>query len=83
MFMTAGKPGGEGWRLSIAAFQGLVLGGLVFLTLTGLLVVTLYTAFRNTSELLEDKSRLLLGSLATATSLISMRRRPRSTTSPG
>ena len=54
---------------SIAAFQGLVLGGLVFLTLTGLLVVTLYTAFRNTEELLDDKSRLLLGSLTTATSL--------------
>jgi adenylate cyclase len=69
MFRAAGKRGEDGWRLSIAAFQGLVLGGLVFLTLTGLLVVTLYTAFRNTSELLEDKSRLLLGSLTTATSL--------------
>jgi len=57
------------WRLPIAAFQGLVLGGLVFLTLTGLLIVTLYAAFRNTTELLEDKSRLLLGSLTTATSL--------------
>jgi adenylate cyclase len=68
MFRTAGKRGEDGWRLPIAAFQGLVLGGLVFLTLTGLLVVTLYTAFRNTGELLEDKSRLLLGSLATATS---------------
>ena len=56
------------WRLPIAAFQGLLLGGLVFLTLTGLLVLTLYTAFRNTGELLEDKSRLLLGSLTSATS---------------
>ncbi|MGH6912200.1 MAG: PDC sensor domain-containing protein, partial [Geminicoccales bacterium] len=56
------------WRLSIAAFQGLFLGGLVFLTLVGLLVVTLYTAYRNTSELLEDKSRLLLASLTSATS---------------
>jgi adenylate cyclase len=69
MFRSAGKRAKDGWRLSIAAFQGLVLGGLVFLTLTGLLVVTLSTAFRNTSELLEDKSRLLLGSLTTATSL--------------
>src|SRR5918996_974582 len=69
MFMAARKRGGEGWRLPIAAFQGLVLGGLVFLTLTGLLVVTLYTAFRNTSELLEDKSRLLLRTLTTAVSL--------------
>ncbi len=61
---------GDGrWRLSIAAFQGVLLGGLVFVTLTGLLVATLYTAFRNTTELLEDKSRLLLGSLTTATSL--------------
>lgn len=57
------------WRLPIAAFQGLVLGGLVFLTLTGLLIVTLYAAIRNTTELLEDKSRLLLGTLTTATSL--------------
>jgi adenylate cyclase len=69
MLRAAGKRGKDGWRLPIAAFQGLVLGGLVFLTLTGLLVVTLYTAFRNTDELLEDKSRLLLGSLTTATSL--------------
>jgi adenylate cyclase len=69
MLRAAGKQGKDGWRLPIAAFQGLVLGGLVFLTLTGLLVVTLYTAFRNTGELLEDKSRLLLGSLTTATSL--------------
>jgi adenylate cyclase len=69
MFRPAGKRSRDGWRLSIAAFQGLVLGGLVFLTLTGLLVVTLSTAFRNTEELLEDKSRLLLDSLTTATSL--------------
>ena len=69
MFRTAGKRRDQGWRLPIAAFQGLALGGLVFLTLSGLLVVTLYTAYRNTDELLEDKSRLLLGSLTTATSL--------------
>ena len=69
MFTAAGRQGQDRWRLSIAAFQGLLLGGLLFLTLTGLLVVTLYTAFRNTDELLEDKSRLLLGSLTTATSL--------------
>jgi adenylate cyclase len=69
MFRAAGKQRERGWRLSIAAFQGLVLGGLVFLTLTGLLVLTLYTALRNTEELLEDKSRLLLGTLTTATSL--------------
>jgi adenylate cyclase len=69
MFRVAGKQREKGWRLPIAAFQGLVLGGLVFLTLTGLLVLTLSTAFRNTEELLEDKSRLLLSSLTTATSL--------------
>jgi adenylate cyclase len=69
MFRGAGKQSEKGWRLPIAAFQGLVLGGLVFLTLTGLLVLTLSTAFRNTEELLEDKSRLLLQSLTTATSL--------------
>jgi class 3 adenylate cyclase len=69
MRRTAGKQREKGWRLPIAAFQGLVLGGLVFLTLTGLLVLTLSTAFRNTEELLEDKSRLLLQSLTTATSL--------------
>jgi len=69
MFRTAGKRRDQGWRLPIAAFQGLALGGLVFLTLSGLLVVTLYTAYRNTDELLDDKSRLLLGSLTTATSL--------------
>jgi adenylate cyclase len=69
MLRTAGKQREKGWRLPIAAFQGLVLGGLVFLTLTGLLVLTLSTAFRNTEELLEDKSRLLLRSLTTATSL--------------
>jgi adenylate cyclase len=68
MFRAAGKRREDGWRLSIATFQGLVLGGLLFLTLAGLLVVTLYAAFRNTGELLEDKSRLLLGSLTTATS---------------
>jgi adenylate cyclase len=69
MLRTAGKQREKGWRLPIAAFQGLVLGGLVFLTLTGLLVLALSTAFRNTEELLEDKSRLLLRSLTTATSL--------------
>ena len=69
MFRTAGKRRDQGWRLPIAAFQGLALGGLVFLTLSGLLVVTLYTAYRNTDELLDDKSRLLLRSLTTATSL--------------
>lgn len=68
MSTAANRQGRGRWRLSIAAFQGILLGGLVFLTLVGLLIVTLYTAFRNTSELLEDKSRLLLASLTTATS---------------
>ncbi|HEX5080174.1 MAG TPA: adenylate/guanylate cyclase domain-containing protein [Geminicoccaceae bacterium] len=68
MLRAAGKQGGDRWRLSIAAFQGVVLGGLVFLTLTGLLVLTLYTAYRNTDELLGDKSRLLLHTLTTAVS---------------
>jgi adenylate cyclase len=69
MLGVLGKQRANRWRLSIAAFQGLLLGGLVFLTLTGLLIVTLYTVFRNTTELLDDKSRLLLGSLTTAISL--------------
>jgi adenylate cyclase len=66
--VTQDDNAGPRWRLPIAAFQGLVLGGLVFLTLSGVLAVTLYTVFRNTGELLEDKSRLLLASLTTATS---------------
>ena len=69
MIREAGRRGDVRWRLSIAAFQGLFLGGLLFVILCGLLAVTLYTAFRNTGELLEDKSRLLLASLTTATSL--------------
>ncbi|HLT01397.1 MAG TPA: hypothetical protein VK001_04430, partial [Geminicoccaceae bacterium] len=50
-------------RLSIAAYLGLGIGALMFLAVASTLAVTLYANWRNTTELLEDKSRLLLGSL--------------------
>ncbi|HEX6113749.1 MAG TPA: adenylate/guanylate cyclase domain-containing protein [Geminicoccaceae bacterium] len=50
-------------RLSIAAYLGLGIGGLMFLAVASTLAVTLYANWRNTTELLQDKSRLLLGSL--------------------
>src|SRR5690606_32845212 len=50
-------------RLSIVASLGLGIGALMFLAVASTLAVTLYANWRNTTELLEDKSRLLLGSL--------------------
>ncbi len=40
--------------------MGLMLGGLIFLTMAALLFVSLNVALRNTTELLEDKSRLIM-----------------------
>ena len=56
------------WRLSISAYLGLGLGGLVLLALSLLLWVTLGAVFKNTTELLEDKSRIFLEALTTQTS---------------
>ncbi|MGI9494198.1 MAG: HAMP domain-containing protein, partial [Geminicoccaceae bacterium] len=56
------------WRLSISAYLGLGLGGLVAVALALLLWVTLDAIFKNTTELLEDKSRLVLSALTTQTS---------------
>ncbi|MGH6895348.1 MAG: adenylate/guanylate cyclase domain-containing protein [Geminicoccaceae bacterium] len=50
-------------RLSIAAYLSLGIGSLMFLAVASVLAITLYANWRNTIELLEDKSRLLLGSL--------------------
>jgi adenylate cyclase len=50
-------------RLSIAAYLGLGIGGLMFLAVASTLAISLYANWRNTTELLQDKSRLLLGSL--------------------
>jgi adenylate cyclase len=54
---TPGKPG---LRLAITPFLVLSLGGLVLLSMAGVLVLTLGTAARNTVELLQDKSRLVI-----------------------
>jgi hypothetical protein len=50
-------------RLSIAAYLGLGIGGLMFVAVASILAITLYANWRNTTELLQDESRLLLGSL--------------------
>jgi hypothetical protein len=50
-------------RLSIAAYLGLGIGSLMFVAVASILAITLYANWRNTTELLQDKSRLLLGSL--------------------
>ncbi|MGI9437804.1 MAG: adenylate/guanylate cyclase domain-containing protein [Geminicoccaceae bacterium] len=55
-------------RMSISAYLGIGLGGLVSVALAVLLFVTLSTVFKNTTELLNDKSRLLLGALTSQTS---------------
>ena len=56
------------WRLSIFAYLGLGLGGMVSLALALLLWITLSTVFKNTTELLQDKSRILLQALTAQTS---------------
>jgi class 3 adenylate cyclase len=50
-------------RWSIAAYLGLGIGGLMFVAVASILTIMLYANWRNTTELLQDKSRLLLGSL--------------------
>ncbi|MEM8951287.1 MAG: adenylate/guanylate cyclase domain-containing protein [Pseudomonadota bacterium] len=54
-------------RLSIATYLGIGLGSLVATALGILLWVTLSTVFKNTTELLNDKSRIFLGSLTAQT----------------
>ena len=54
-------------RLSIATYLGIGLGGLVAAALALLLWVTLSAVFKNTTELLNDKSRLFLGALSSQT----------------
>jgi len=54
-------------RFSIAAYLGFGLGGLIATALSLLLWVTLSTIFKNTTELLNDKSRIFLGSLSAQT----------------
>jgi adenylate cyclase len=51
----------KGWP--IVAYLVFGVSGLVFLSVAGVLLVTLSIATRNTFELLEDKSRLLMTSL--------------------
>ena len=50
-------------RPTIAAYLSLGIGSLMFLAVASVLAITLYANWRNTIELLQDKSRLLLGSL--------------------
>jgi len=54
-------------RLSIATYLGIGLGSLVATGLALLLWVTLSTVFKNTTELLNDKSRIFLGALTAQT----------------
>ncbi len=55
-------------RLSMATYLGIGLGGVVAPALGLLLWVTLTAMFKNTTELLSDKSRIFLGSLSAQTS---------------
>ncbi len=55
------------WRLPISAYLGFGLGGMVLLALALLLWVTLGTVFKNTTELLQDKSRIILQALTAQT----------------
>jgi adenylate cyclase len=54
---------GRSLRLSIAAYLSLGFGGLMLVAVAGVLAMSLYANWRNTSELLFDKSRLILGAL--------------------
>ncbi len=65
--MTAPADPRPTWRLSIATYLGIGLGGLVAAALGLLLWITLSTVFKNTTELLNDKSRIFLGSLSAQT----------------
>ena len=55
--------GGQSPRLSIAAYLSLGFGGLMLTAVALVLTMSLYANWQNTSELLVDKSRLILGSL--------------------
>jgi adenylate cyclase len=61
--VASGSTGRRFGRLSIAAYLGLGIGALMFIAVASVLAITLYANWRNTTELLQDKSRLLLGSL--------------------
>ena len=65
--MTASTDPRPAWRFSIATYLGVGLGGLVAAGLGLLLWITLSTVFKNTTELLNDKSRIFLGSLSAQT----------------
>ncbi len=54
-------------RLSIAGYLSLGIGGLMAVAIGGVLIGLLHANWRNTTELLQDKSRMLLGSLVTQT----------------
>lgn len=54
-------------RLSIAGYLSLGIGGLVAIAIGIVLIGLVYANWRNTTELLRDKSRMLLGSLVTHT----------------
>ncbi len=62
--LTSTKPP---WRLPISFYLGFGLGGMVLLALALLLWITLGTVFKNTTELLQDKSRIFLQALTTQT----------------
>ena len=51
------------WRLPIAAYLSIGLGGLTFVVVATVMWFMLAANWRNTSELLADKTRLLIGSL--------------------
>jgi class 3 adenylate cyclase len=68
--MTKAAPRSVGQRfgrLSITAYLSLGIGALMFVAVASVLAITLYANWRNTTELLRDKSRLLLGSLIEST----------------
>lgn len=62
------RPSARPWRLPISIFLGAGLGGLVTAALGLLLWITLSTVFKNTTELLQDKSRIFLQALTDQTS---------------
>ncbi|MEZ5932922.1 MAG: adenylate/guanylate cyclase domain-containing protein [Alphaproteobacteria bacterium] len=61
------EPSSAPVRFSIATYLGIGLGGLIATALGLLLWVTLSAVFKNTTELLNDKSRIFLGSLSAQT----------------
>ncbi|MGH1478779.1 MAG: adenylate/guanylate cyclase domain-containing protein [Geminicoccales bacterium] len=65
---SSSTPTNNPWRLPISTLLGLGLGGLVSVVLALLLWITLGAVFKNTTELLSDKSRIFLEALTTQTS---------------